>query len=919
MALTSGTRLGPYEIVSAIGAGGMGEVYKARDTRLDRDVALKILPESFASDPDRLMRFEREAKALASLNHPNIAHIHGIEGDGSVLPDGKTRPLALVMELVEGEDLSARIARGPVPLAEALPIARQIAEALEAAHERGIVHRDLKPANIKIREDGMVKVLDFGLAKAMESTAGAGPAEAGPSSSALPTITSPALTQMGMILGTAAYMSPEQARGKPVDKRSDIWAFGVVLFEILAGKRAFEGDDITDVIAAVVKLEPDWTALPAETPGPIRKLLRQCLEKDRKERTPDIAVARFAIREAMEEPEPPVSSAGTAGAPGAPPRPMWQRAWPLVASAIAGAAAVWLLVGPGARGATAPAVTRLLMEVPPQTSSFAFSPDGRRLVMVSEGRLLLRNLSDFTTTAISGLGSIDNAANPVFAPDGESIAFTAGRNIKRIPVAGGVPAQVAQLPAGISGLSWDGDALLASVVGSTVNGIVRVPLDGTDATTVVTVEQGERAALPRRLPGTDVVLFTSTTGDWSDSQIVAAALGSGERKIVVPSGSDARYLPTGHLAYAAEGVWFAVPFDVDTLETQGLPVPLVEGVARGRVGGLLMPGALVSVADTGALAYLAGPATFSSSNVVALTDRDGRERLLDLPERSYEAPRLSPDGTELAMSSFDDGTGVIWVYDISGNRAARRLTFSGSNRFPVWSPEGDRLAFQSSADGEPGIVVRRADGTGETERLTTAEEGTEHLPESWSRDGKYVSYSVIAADGVELWLYSIEEKRSARFGDVRSGFPFNSAISPDSRWVAYTLRTGSTAVFVQPLPPTGTLYQVTPVNDLGHHPFWSRDGRELFYFGASGTRMVSVVVEPSGSGLEFGVPEPLSTEFPTNMTQRGPLNYDITPDGRTFAWTRVGGAAAAPSGEATQLRIVLNWFEELKRQVPVTR
>jgi hypothetical protein len=523
VALTPGTRLGPFEIVSALGAGGMGEVYRARDARLDRDVAIKILPEAFAADPERVARFQREAKVLASLNHPNIAIIHGLEhAEGAH---------ALVMELVEGEDLAQRIARGAIPIDEALPIAKQIAEALEAAHEQGIMHRDLKPANIKVRPDGTVKVLDFGLAKAMD------PVGSAPHVSQSPTITTPARTHAGMILGTAAYMSPEQAKGRAVDKRSDVWAFGCVLFEMLTGKRAFEGEDVSDTLAAVLRGEPDWDALPATTPAPIGKLLRGCLEKDRKERVPDIAVARLDIKEALAM---PAGSILAAAARVVAPPPLWKRAIPIVATALLVAALTSVAWWGFKPSAPPPIVTRFSFPLPQGQAFFTtntyivgISPDGTRMVYAANNGLYLRSAWDLEPKAIPGADySGSTLRTPVFSPDGQSLVFysAADQVLKRISVNGG--AAVTLCPADVPfGISWGVDGI---VFGQGSKGIMRVSPNGGQPERLVSVKDGEVAHGPHVLPGGQAMLFTLATGTgadrWDKAQVVVQSLKSGERR-----------------------------------------------------------------------------------------------------------------------------------------------------------------------------------------------------------------------------------------------------------------------------------------------------------------------------------------------------------------------------------------------------
>jgi serine/threonine protein kinase len=559
MALAAGDRLGPYEVLSTLGAGGMGEVYRARDATLKRDVALKILPDGFALDPERLARFKREAQVLASLNHSNIAAIYGFEASTTSTSSGRAVQ-ALVLELVEGPTLADRIALGQIPVEEALPIARQIAEALEAAHEQGIVHRDLKPANVKLRPDGTVKVLDFGLAKTLEPE-GTIRGDA----TASPTITSPAMTAIGLILGTAAYMSPEQAKGRQADKRSDVWAFGAVLYEMLSGQRAFQGDDASDTLAAVLRQDVDLTALPASTPAPVRRLIARCLDRDVKRRLRDIGEARIVLDDPAT-----LTSANARDADALRlPRPLWRRAIPGLLSAIAAGAlagtAAWYF-----KPSTPLEVTRFHYLLPEGQSLTGLasrmvdiSPDGARLVYVADGRLYLRVMSEQDATAIQGTEAYQAVTSPVFSPDGRSIAFHASsdQTLKRIAATGG--AAVTICPAAIPfGMSWGADGIVFSE-GS--KGIMHVSPNGGTPKVLVSLKDGEVSVSPQMLPGGQYLLFTVATGTapnrWDSAHIVAQSIATGERTIIIQGGADARYLPTGHLVYAVGGSVVAVAFD----------------------------------------------------------------------------------------------------------------------------------------------------------------------------------------------------------------------------------------------------------------------------------------------------------------------------------------------------------------------
>jgi hypothetical protein len=907
LALTPGTRLGVYEVTAQIGEGGMGQVYRARDLKLNRDVALKILPDAFASDPDRLARFQREAQVLASLNHPNIAHIHGLEESDGVR--------ALVMELVEGEDLSQRIARGAIPLAEALPMAKQIADALEAAHEQGIIHRDLKPANIKVRDDGTVKVLDFGLAKALDPV-GASSANATMS----PTLSMHA-TQAGIILGTAAYMAPEQARGKAVDKRADIWAFGCVLYEMLTGQRLFAGDEISDTLASILKTDPNWSALPADTPTSIRRLLRRCLEKDRQERLPEIGTARLDIKEALAMPAGSVLAAAVG--PVTQPRALWKRALPVVAAAVVASAlvgaAAWTLKP------TPPSpVTRFAFTLgegqqfgASNTQSLAVSPDGTLLVYVANNQLYLRSMSDLVARPIPGTQQTQSPLNPVFSPDGGFVAFYAQseHTIKKIAVSGG--AAVTICPADQNpffGMNWDTGGI---VFGQGGKGIMRVSEKGGQPEVLVSVKSGELAHGPQVLAGGEWVLFTLATAGaadaWDKAQIVVQSLKTSERKTLVSGGSDARYVATGHLVYARGGVVLAVPFDLRHLAVTGGPVPIVEGVKRSGTTGT----AHFSVSSTGSLVLVPGPvSTSAAQSDLALIDRNGTPQPLKLPPGAYEYPRLSPDGKRIAFGSDDGKDAIVWIYDVSGTSSMRRLTLGGRNRVPVWSADGERVVFQSDRDGDLGLFWQRADGTTPAERLTKPDKDTAHVPESWSPDRKTLLFSVAKGSSYAVAALSLTDKKVTPVGGIQSRFPPSATFSPDGRWVAYSAGEAgfSGSVFVQPFPTTGATYPISKSG--GFHPTWSPDGKELFYLAGVGAGQfvaVSVTTRPT---FTFGNP----VSMPILFVERGPgleRNNDITLDGKRFlgvvaaGQNTASGAAAAP-----QIQVVLNWFEELKARVP---
>jgi serine/threonine-protein kinase len=891
--LSAGSRLGAYEILAAIGAGGMGEVYRARDIKLGRTVAVKVLPESFAFDGDRLARFEREARLLASRNHPHIAVLFGREeADGRHL---------LVMELVEGETLADRLRRGAPPVEETLRIARQVAEALEAAHERGVVHRDLKPANVMITPDDQIKVLDFGLAKALGGEPLA--SEAGGLTNS-PTLSHLA-TQHGVILGTAAYMSPEQAKGLPADHRSDVFSFGAVLYEMLTGRQAFRGETSTDVLASVLARDPDLTALPPSIHPRLRELLGRCLEKNPKRRWQAIGDVRADIEAIAVAPAIP-AVAPTAAAPRSLGNPALLLGGVVVLTAAV-TSVVWSFLRPPA---TVPVVSRFQIPLgEDQTvaggflqAMLAISPDGTQIAYAT-GQLNVRSISEIDPRPIPGTVG---AYSPVFSPDGRSIAFQSPDGTqKRVALSGGSPVTIGRVARGTS-LSWDGEwILIAQLDGA----IVRVPANGGPPESLVAAANNERMYAPRMLPDGQNLLFTSyTVTSLDEPRVVAQSLTSGARTTLIEGGSDAHYLPTGHLVYALGGTLFAVPFDAVRLRVTGPPTPVLEGVRR--TPGLSTRAAHFSVADSGTLVYVPGPATPGTGQLqLVWIDREGRAEALNVPRGSYSSPRVSPDGRRLAYAVDDVRGADVWIYDLDGRSAARRLTVGGKNRFPTWSGDGRHVVFQSDRESDFGIFRQRADGSENAERLTRPEKGTSHVPESWPPRSDTFSYSAVADAGATLWTYSLRDKSATRFGTLESASLFNSAFSPDGHWIAYTLRTAGAAVYVQPFPPTGAAYQISRDADIAHHPLWSPDGKELFYFpGGNALTAVAVTTAPS---LTFGNPRAVPGGFVPNTSPLEPRNHDITPDGGRFVAT-LGGPEAAGTPE---LRVVLNWFEDLKQRV----
>ena len=921
MALEPGTRLGTYEISAALGAGGMGEVYRARDTRLQRDVALKILPDVFASDPERLARFEREAQILASLNHPHIAAIYGLD---EFRIGGSSEPIrALVLELIEGETLADRIARGPLPFDEGVTIALQIAEALEAAHEQGIVHRDLKPANIKVRPDGTVKVLDFGLAKAMAPVAAMSPGV-----SMSPTITTPAMTQMGVMMGTAAYMSPEQAKGREADKRSDVWAFGAVLYEMLTGRRAFDGEDMSDTLASVLKSDPEWADLPAEVPPAVRTLIRRCLAKDRRQRVADISAAKFILSELGNVGASATTSAlPVAAAP--------QSHWRTLAVAAAAAVLTAIVIGAGVWALrptpSTPLVTQFAFTLP-EGQSFtgvgrqlvAISPDGTKVVYQANSRLYLRSLGDLEPHVIPGTDSDGGLLNPVFAPDGQSIAYFAQSRegsspnvLRRIPITGGTPSTMASLTVPF-GASWGSEGVL---VGQGRGGIVLVSPTNKAPVRVVSVAPDEWAHGPQMLPGGQTVLFTLAKGSgddrWENAQVVAQSLADGTRRVLI-EGADARYLPSGHLVYAAAGTVFVVSFDAASLTVTGTPVPAIVGVRRAT--GLPTGTSQFAVSTTGTLVYVPGPASASATTRGLLIGNGDREPVsLKIPPGAYTHPRAARDGKTIAVGRSDGSSSDIWTYDLSGTTEIKRLTFDGKSRFPVWSGDSRRVTFQSARDGDRGIFWQVADGSSTAERLTTAAADEEHVPESWSRDGTTLLFSVVKGATHALWVFTPEGRKTVPFGRLESSASLSATFSPEGRWVAYSstqpgggLISANRGIYVEPFPPTGEKHQVPEVA-IDFHPVWSPDGKNIFFvpMAARPTMAVPIATQPS---VTFGAAVDLPKVPRPGLLATDMRGYDVLPDGRFISLTPLSGDVANPSN--AEVRVVLNWFEELKRLAP---
>jgi eukaryotic-like serine/threonine-protein kinase len=876
MALASGTRLGPYEIVSAIGAGGMGEVYKTRDMRLKREVALKILPESFASDPDRLARFQREAEVLASLNHPNIAAIYGLEKS-----DGTT---ALVMELVEGEDLSQRIAGGPIPIDEALPIAKQIAEALEAAHKQGIIHRDLKPANIKVRADGTVKVLDFGLAKLAEPRAAGGTTAAALSMS--PTITSPVMTGVGVLLGTAAYMSPEQARGKAVDKRADIWAFGCVLYEMLAGSRAFAGSDTTETIAAIIRSEPEWSRLPAGTPHDIRRALRRCLNKDPTRRLADIRDVRLDIEEAR----------GTAPEATNPRGHGRERlAW--LAACLFTAVAVWAGTTWRASQPSAAPSPQMRVEIttPPTNDlvSMALSPDGEKLAFVASSdhrpKLWLRSL---TTGSAEPLPGTDGAIFPFWSPDSHSIGFFANGTLYRIDVDGGSLRALASAPVGVGG-AWnrDGDILFTMVPDAPLS---RVPAVGgkSDFLSQSPVDRTQRPQPGQRFPqflpdGRHFLYYIAEMHG-----VYVGALDSPKRQRLFEADAAAVFVPPARVLFIRAGKLYIQHLDPARLRLEGSAVALAQGVSIDNDSGA----AAVSGSETGAFVFRLGAA--NRQRQFTWFDRSGMQLGIAAAADAGNAlnPALSPDGRQVALNRAVDGNSDIWLLDL-GRRVLSRFTSDPRPEiYPVWSSDGTRIAYAAlNAQGSGfNVYVKAVNDSGEAKPLLDTPQNM--IPEDWSRDGRFLSYSVL--DSAGRWDVGVLPTGGTGKPLLVTKTPYDemsSQFSPDGRWISYESdESGRNEIYVQPFPGPGAKTIVSAGGGLQAR--WRPDGRELFYVAPDG-RLMAVSIRTTGDGrtLEPASPVPLFVTRVSSTRLGGSRHeYDVSRDGQKFLMDTFVEQNAAP-------------------------
>jgi eukaryotic-like serine/threonine-protein kinase len=887
-----GRRLGNHDVLARLGAGGMGEVYRARDSKLQRDVALKLLPVHVSQDVERLARFEREARVLASLNHPHIAMIYGVEDSDGVH--------ALVLELVEGPTLAERLGQGPLPVPEAITIARQIADAFDAAHEKGIVHRDLKPDNIKVTPDGIVKVLDFGIAKMRA------PDETVAEASTVTTVG----TRAGALLGTAAYMSPEQARGQAVDKRTDIWAFGCVLFEMLTGQAVFAGETISDTIARVLEREPDWERLPSTTPANMRRLLRRCLEKDPKQRLRDIGDARPELQETL-APAPDgdrVTGSSRSALIG-------MAAGLIVVTAAAVSVAMWRLI-PTEAGVTT-RFSHVLAEDTPFTelsrSLIAIAPDGSSLVYAAGGRLYHRTLNELDAYPIRGTDGAPSG--PFFSPDGQTLGYwdAAAGELRRIAVGGGTPVSVTRATA-LYGANWESDG---TIVYGQQDGIWRVSGNGGAPERIVQIDPGELVHGPRMLPGGTAVMFSLTSRAelvgqptaWDAARVLAQTLQTGQRHEIA-RGGDARILPTGHLIYALGTVIYAVPIDLATLEVKGAPTPLIEGVQRGvRGSGGQGGSANYDVGSNGTLVYVPGFVLAAGVPRRLLSvDLSGNSVPLIDDERDFWRPRISPDGTRVAVEALrPNSASQVWIVDLE----RRTLNPVGGERdtgYPVWTPDGKSVIYRR---GEGGLYRQPVDGS-EGAQLLVNSPGSAFRVMDVSRDGVVAVARGSPQDDIQTFHLGSGVMSEFLATPVRE---YMASFSPDGRWLAYTSNeSGRDEVYVRPFPRTQTVARLVSI-DGGSGPAWAPNGSALYYRGASGEMMaVPVMLTPT---FTSGRPRTLFRFAGVYRMSGTATAYDIHPDGKRFIMVSERKDAAATPRQ--QVNIVLNWFEELRRLAPATR
>jgi len=917
-----GKRLGLYEVEDLIGTGGMGEVYRATDTRLQRAVALKVLPPQSSFDTERLARLEREARMLAALNHPNIASIHGLEEvEGTRF---------LVLELVEGQTLAERLERGPMPLEETLDLARQTAEGLEAAHEKGIIHRDLKPANIKITPEGKVKILDFGLAKAALA------ASAAPDSQA-PTLTQD-MSRPGTILGTPAYMSPEQATGKPLDKRTDIWAFGCVFYECLTGEKAFRGGTITEILAAILKGEPDWQALPATTPWTVKDLLQRCLQKDPRQRLHDIADARIELQE-----QPALPTEGSQVVPRFSRGSLIAAGVTTLCLGLLIGAAMMKYVKPGLSHVPVP-VARSLVKLEsgywldgwrrsppygfdhPTRTAMAISSDGRFLVYsaVKENpapqdkpRLYLRRLDELEAKPIAGT---EGGSSPFLSPDDRWVGFWADRKLLKVPVEGGIPAVLCDMLLPL-GFSWgaDNQIIFPSKADS---GLSRISASGGNVELLTMPDKSKEEfchRLPCCLPGGKGILFTIMRHGW-DPQPRVAVMEPATRKwrLLLENAADARFIAPGHLAFLRQGTLLVVPFDLERLNIAGQPVPAAVNVAQAlntQNPAYDTAAGQYSISASGSLVYASGGILLDRQNSLVWVDRQGKAEPISSFKAPFSSPRLSPDGQRIAYLASGNER-AVWVYDLSRGTTTR-LTSEGVADSVAWSPDGRRAAVSWLKTGVPNIYCQPADGSSPMERLTKSDSA--QFLGSWSPDGESLAFVEWNPETkLDIPLLNIRERRvtpflNSRFNEMYPEF------SPDGHWLAYVSdESGRLEVYVQPFPAGEGKWQIS--NEGGTEPLWARNGKQLFYRSAGGpltlaSAQVWVVDVQTTSGFSASKPK-LLFEQPGYGVSAPIRCWDISADGERFLMIKSEERRPQP---LTEMVLVQNWFEEVRRLAPTRK
>ena len=880
----TGSRIGPFEIGAPVGSGGMGEVYRARDTRLGREVAIKVLPPAFAEDADRLARFEREARVLASLNHPNIAHVYGLEESAG------TR--AIVMELVPGPTLEDRIKEGPIPIDDVLAIAQQIVDALATAHEQGIVHRDLKPANVKVRADGTVKVLDFGLAKALAAAAGGDHLWSSPTITTGPfAVPGGGVTGMGMILGTAAYMAPEQAAGRMVDHRVDIWAFGVVVFEMLTGRRTFTGDSATEVMAAVLRADPEWGQLPGRTPASIRRLLRRCLAKDPKHRLQHIGDARLEITEALET---PVVEAFTDAAPVA--SRWWHRPFPVLSAAVL-VALGWLVAWGWPRGAAAPPgpVARYGVTLPSadqlEIGGLALSADGGQLVYLATRngvpQLFRRSRDQLNVEPLAGT---EHAQYPFISPDGQWVGFFVDRALKKVPLLGG-PSEVIGEAGAPGGATWAADGTIV-FAHSGERGLMRISdAGGVPIRLTAPGPEEARHLHPEMLPGGEQVLFTVAG---PTPEVALLSLATGAWRALVP-GTYARYAVPDRLVFHRGGSLWSVRFVAEPTSVVGEPVRVVDSV-RSAANGL----AHYALAADGTLVY--EPLARSRSDVLEWVHADGRSDAVTAIVDAYRHPRVSPDGRFVAVDTSGKTDSDIWVVDLSSGTRIR-LTDDGDSSNPVWSPDGQAITFARDTAG--GMFSLRIDGSVEPAHLLGS---AIEYPFGWSPDGRTLIFDRRSPEGrMDIW-YAVfdagDEAKETPFAATLAD-EYGPALSPDGRWLAYVSDESRRAeVYVERFPDGGGKRAISM--NGGSEPQWTRDGRELVYREADRLLAVSVQLD---SMVSIGRPREVARGRFMQARARG---YDLSADGERVLVVRPGDDTTTPAA----LVVVQHWVNELESRVP---